>query len=78
MSDHQSSLGKWCTCAACTRERIIRAENASKSIQFDRAMADVKALREARAREIERRDRTEWDCFFHFACQNSLLKRQAD
>jgi hypothetical protein len=45
---------------------------------FSRAMARVEELREAKRADLARRDRAEWDCFFHFACQNSLLKRQAE
>jgi hypothetical protein len=67
-----------CTCAACTRERLISQEDTARMRRFDEVMRDVTELRKARAREIERRDRAEWDCFFHFACENSLLKRQAD
>jgi hypothetical protein len=45
---------------------------------FDKAMAKVEALRLARRDELARRDRAEWECFMHFACQNSLLQRQAE
>ena len=45
---------------------------------FSRAMARIEELREANREKLERRDRAEWDCFFHFACENSLLKRQAE
>jgi hypothetical protein len=45
---------------------------------FDVAMAKVEELREARRDSLARRDRAEWDCFFHFACENSLFKRQAE
>jgi hypothetical protein len=44
---------------------------------FARAMARVEELREANNERLARRDRAEWDCFMHFACENSLLKRQA-
>jgi hypothetical protein len=75
MSDNHPT---WCTCATCTRVRLIDAEQHARMRRFNELMAEVKALREARARDIERRDRAEWECFFHFACDNSLLKRQAD
>ena len=45
---------------------------------FSKAMARVKELREANNARLQRRDRAEWECFFHFACENSLLKRQAE
>jgi hypothetical protein len=45
---------------------------------FSLAMARVEELREARRDQLARRDRAEWDCFMHFACENSLLKRQAE
>jgi hypothetical protein len=45
---------------------------------FAKAMARVEELREANNERLARRDRAEWDCFFHFACENSLLKRQAE
>jgi hypothetical protein len=45
---------------------------------LDVAMAKVEELREARRDNLARRDRAEWDCFFHFACENSLFKRQAE
>jgi hypothetical protein len=45
---------------------------------FSLAMARVEELREAKRADLARRDRAEWECFFHFACENSLLKRQAE
>jgi hypothetical protein len=45
---------------------------------FAKAMARVEELREANNERLSKRDRAEWDCFFHFACQNSLLIRQAE
>jgi hypothetical protein len=45
---------------------------------FSKAMARVEELREANRADLARRDRAEWECFFHFACENSLLKRQAE
>lgn len=45
---------------------------------FSLAMARVEELREAKRADLARRDRAEWECFFHFACENALLKRQAE
>lgn len=45
---------------------------------FSNAMAKVEQLRLSRRAELERRDRAEWECFMHFACNNSLLRRQAE
>jgi hypothetical protein len=45
---------------------------------FALAMARVEELREAKRADIARRDRAEWECFMHFACENSLLRRQAE
>lgn len=45
---------------------------------FAIAMAKVEQLREANNERLARRDRAEWECFFHFACENALFKRQAE
>lgn len=44
---------------------------------FSLAMARIEELREANRERLQRRDRAEWECFMHFACENSLFKRQA-
>jgi hypothetical protein len=77
----------WCRCQDCglrdvaAWKWIARREPrdaASVNERFRAAMARVEELRAARAAQLARRDRSEWDCFFHFACQNSLLQKQAD
>lgn len=45
---------------------------------FNAAMRRVEYLRLAKAQDLERRDRAEWECFMHFACANSLLQKQAE
>jgi hypothetical protein len=66
----------WGPCRTCEADGIISGVEHSDA--FSLAMARVEELREARRADLARRDRAEWECFFHFACENSLLKRQAE
>ena len=59
-------------------ENNLASRVPSRPDSFGVAMAKVEELREARRDQLARRDRAEWDCFFHFACENSLFKRQAE
>lgn len=52
-------------------------DDARNAEAFDTAMKRVEMLREAKAQDIARRDRAEWECFMHFACQTAFLKKQA-
>lgn len=45
---------------------------------FAHEMEAIERLRKQKADQLQRRDRSEWDCFFHFACQSSLLRKQAE
>lgn len=45
---------------------------------FAHEMQAIERLREQKAEQLARRDRSEWDCFFNFACQSSLLRKQAE
>lgn len=52
--------------------------NPLEEAAFERAMKKVQWLREAKAHDLARRDRAEWEFFVHFVCQNSVLQPEAE